>query len=239
MNWFVSFLFAILRPALGLIILAGLLVYWVLNKKLPKEKFLKLVVYIFSGIIIFRSLVLTFLNYWLWSQQLITQQLLPPHSPITYVLKYSWQHYWFESVIVIFAAIIVFFSIYFLNKKFENQLFYDEEKYLAALGILATGWPNCLIYLSLVLFLGVISHLIFLLIFAFQERKVQLERRTQGRDLSENLLKGEVLEAPPLVMSASRTFRFSLLYLWLPCALLVLLLGGIINKYIIINQLVI
>jgi len=37
MNWFVSFLLVIFCPALGLIILAGLLLYWVLKKKLPKE----------------------------------------------------------------------------------------------------------------------------------------------------------------------------------------------------------
>ena len=119
MNWFVSFLLTILRPALGLIILAGLLLYWVLKKKLLKEKFLKLSFYIFSGIIVFQSVFFTILNWWLWSQQGLTQGFLPPHSPISYILKYSWQHYWFESIITIIAAAIVFFGIYFLNKKFE------------------------------------------------------------------------------------------------------------------------
>ena len=202
MNWFVNFLFVILRPALGLIILAGLLLYWVLKKKFPKEKFLKFIAYIFSGIIIFQSVFFTILNWWFWSQQLITQRLLPPHSPINYVLKYSWQHYWFESIITILTAIMVFFGIYFLNKKFENHLFYDEEKYLAVLGILAIGWPNCLIFLCLVLFLGIIFHLGFLL---FNK-------------------KGN---------------RLPLIYFWLPCALLILLLGDIISKYIGINQFII
>ncbi|MCK4805970.1 MAG: hypothetical protein KAS91_02195, partial [Candidatus Pacebacteria bacterium] len=163
MNWFVSFLFTTLRPALGLIILAGLLLYWILKKKLLKEKFLKSVAYIFSGVIIFQSIFFTILNWWLWSQQGITQRLLPPHSLITYVLRYSWQHYWFESIVIIFTAIIVFFGIYFLNKKFEKNLFYNEEKYLAVLGILAVGWPNCLIFLCLVLLLGILFHLGFLL----------------------------------------------------------------------------
>ena len=160
MNWFVNSFFIILRPVLGLIILAGLLLYWVLKKRLLKEKFLKLILYILSGVTIFQSVFFTVLNWWLWSQQGFTQQLLPPYSPINYVLKYSWQHYWFESIVTIVTAIIVFFGIYLLNKKFEKNLFYNEEKYLAALGILATGWPNCLIFLSLVLFLGVVLHLI-------------------------------------------------------------------------------
>jgi len=202
MNWIVSFLLVILRPALGLIILAGLLLYWVLKKRLLKEKFLKLILYIFSSVIIFQSIFFTILNWWLWSQQLITQRLLPPHSPITYVLRYSWQHYWFESVVTIITAILVFSGIYFLNKKFEKNLFYNEEKYLAALGILAVGWPNCLIFICLVLFLGVVLHLISFLF-------------NKGRN------------------------RLALLYFWIPCTLLILLLGDIINKYIGVNQFII
>ena len=202
MSWFVSFLLVILRPALGLIILAGFLLYWVLRKKLPKEKFLKLSFYIFSSVIIFQSIFSTILNWWLWSQQGVSQRFLPPHSPISYVLKYSWQHYWFESIVTIIAAVIVFLGIYFLNKKFEKNLFYNEEKYLAALGILAVGWPNCLIFLCLVLFLGVVLHLISFLF-------------NKGRN------------------------RLALLYFWIPCALLILLLGDIINKYIGVNQFII
>ena len=202
MNWFVSFLLVILRPVLGLIILAGFLLYWILKKKLPKEKFLKLVIYIFSGIIILQSIFSTILNWWLWSQQGITQGLLPPHSPINYVLKYSWQHYWLESIVTIFTAILVFFGIYFLNKKFEKNLFYNEEKYLAVLGILVVGWPNCLIFLCLVLFLGVVLHLISFLF-------------NKGRS------------------------RLPLLYFWISCALLILLLSDIINKYIGVNQFII
>ena len=118
MNWLVNVLIEFSCPALGLIILAGLLLYWVLKKKLPKEKFLKLILYIFSSVIIFQSIFSTILNWWLWTQQGITQWLLPPHSPISYVLKYSWQHYWFESIVTILTATIVFLGIYFLNKKF-------------------------------------------------------------------------------------------------------------------------
>ena len=239
MNWFVFFLLAIFRPALGLIILAGLLLYWILKKKLPKEKFLKVITYIFSGAIIFQSIFSTILNWWLWSKQGITQQLLPPHTSITYVLKYSWQHYWFEPVIVIFAAIIVFFSIYFLNKKFENRLFYDEEKYLAALGILATGWPNCLIYLSLVLFLGVIFHLLI----KASDVVFRSHPQPSGHGVAEGDERGEDISkrarwaSERAEKNISRAYiRLSLLYFWLPCALLVLLLGDIINKYIGIDQ---
>ena len=253
MNWFVSFLFAILRPALGLIILAGLLLYWVLKKKFPQENFLKFIIYIFSGAIIFQSIFSTILNWWLWSKQGITQQLLPPHSPIAYVLKYSWQHYLFEPVITILSALIIFKIITSLNKKFNNVFFYDEEPYLASFGILVTGWPNCLIYLSSVLVLGILFHFLFLC-FNFNKRRrrgdvvektvAQAERAwspTIGRRSEAELERSDLAGVGHSVFSKqlSEPFRLSLLYFWLPCALLVLLLSGIISKYITINQLVI
>ena len=251
MNWFAEFLLVILRPALGLIILAGLLLYWILKKKLLKEKFLKLIFYIFSGIIIFQSIFFTILNWWLWSQQGITQRLLPPHSPITYVLRYSWQHYWFESIVTIIAAIIVFFGIYFLNKKFGKNLFYNEEKYLAALGILATGWPNCLIFLCLVLFLGITFHLILLIFntIILDENNLlrKVSRRPSGHGLSERSERESEVERQAGISSLGKSTasfrtnysRLSLLYFWLPCALLILLLGDIISKYIGVNQFII
>jgi hypothetical protein len=216
MDWLAIFLFSILRPVLGLIILAGLLIYWVLKRKLPSEKFLKLFFYIFIGIIIIRSLTLTLLNYWLWSQQMITQWFLPPYSPISYLLKYSWHHYWFESTATILIAFIVFFGIYLFNKKFEENLFYSEERYLAGLGILATGWPNSLIFLCLVIFLGIIFHLFNILFFFFKRVRREKEK------VKKNMLQDSI--------------RLSLLCFWVPCALLVLLFSDIINRYIGISQ---
>jgi len=249
MNWFVSFLFAILRPALGLIILAGLLLYWVLKKKFPQENFLKFIIYIFSGAIIFQSIFSTILNWWLWSKQGITQQLLPPHSPIAYVLKYSWQHYLFEPVITILSALIIFKIITSLNKKFNNVFFYDEEKYLAALGILTTGWPNCLIYLSLVLFLGMVFHFVILCFYQIINWKAKRgslrnAQTAERAGILSEAKKSEAVCASSKIhagdfgtFSKASPFRLSLLYFWLPSALLVLFLSGIISKYIGITQL--
>ncbi|NCN53182.1 hypothetical protein GW950_01825 [Candidatus Wolfebacteria bacterium] len=249
MNWFVSFLFAILRPALGLIILAGLLLYWVLKKKFPQENFLKFIIYIFSGAIIFQSIFSTILNWWLWSKQGITQQLLPPHSPIAYVLKYSWQHYLFEPVITILSALIIFKIITSLNKKFNNVFFYDEEPYLAALGILTTGWPNCLIYLSLVLFLGMVFHFVILCFYQIINWKAKRgslrnAQTAERAGILSEAKKSEAVCASSKIhagdfgtFSKASPFRLSLLYFWLPSALLVLFLSGIISKYIGITQL--
>jgi len=185
------------RDFFDFIFIISVLSFWFLKKKLPSIKSFKRILNIFIVVILFQAFSETFLNWWLWSQQRITQQLLPPHTSIAYVLKYSWQHYFFASIVTIIFALIVFWGIKSLNKKFNKTFFYDEEPYLSALGILAVSWPNCLIFLCLVLLLGVIAHFI--------------------------IQKG----------------RLPLLYFWLPCALLILLLGDIISKYITINQLVI
>ncbi|MFA5392114.1 MAG: hypothetical protein WC306_00255 [Candidatus Paceibacterota bacterium] len=190
---FLSFI----HPIWSFISIVGLLVFWFFKKKLPSIKNLKRILNIFFIIILSGAFLETFLNWWMWSKTELTQRLIPPYAPVTYVLHYSWQHYLFEPVITIIFALIIFKIIASLNKKFNNQFFYDEEPYLASLGILAISWPNCLVFLCLVLLLGVFSHI---------------------------LLKGK---------------RFPLLYFWLPCALLVLLLNGIISKYLIINQFII
>ena len=213
MDWISTFLFSILRPAIGLIILAGLLIYWIVKRELPQEKFLRTIFFVFIGAIIIRSFSLMFLNYWLWSQELISQRFLPPYTPISYFLKYSWQNYWFEPVVSVLLAFIVFWGIYLFNKKFEENLFYKEERYLASLGILATGWPNCLIFLSLVLFSGIIFHLFNILFFFFREKFKKSNKNT-----------------------LQISIRLSLLYFWIPIALLVLLFSDIINRYIGINQ---
>jgi len=191
-----AFLFFI-HPLWSFISIVGLLVFWFFKKKLPSIKSFKKILNIFIVVILSQAFLETFLNWFLWSKAELTQRLIPPYAPVTYVIQYSWQHYLFEPVIVILVALLAFWLINRLNKRFNNQFFYDEEPYLAVLGILVTGWPNCLIYLCLVLLLGVISH------FIVKEK------------------------------------RFPLLYFWLPSALLVLFLGGIISKYIGITQFVI
>ena len=164
-----AFLFFI-YPVWSFILIVGLLVFWFFKKRLPLIKSLKRILNIFIIIILSRALLETFLNWWMWSKSELTQRLIPPYAPVSYVLHYSWQHYLFKSIITILFALIIFKIIASLNKKFNNVFFYDEEPYLAALGILVTGWPNCLIFLSLVLFLGVFFHLIRIFLNSLAQR---------------------------------------------------------------------
>ncbi|NMB92501.1 MAG: hypothetical protein GYA31_02670 [Parcubacteria group bacterium] len=180
--------------------------------------------------------------------------MLPPYTSFSYIFHYSWQHYFFAPIVTILFALIILWGIKKLNKKFNETFFYDEEPYLAALGILATGWPNCLFYLSLVLFLGMISHcIVFLINFLnYKRRRGEVTEKTVAQaERAWFLNKAKKSEAErersDLAGVGHSVFskqpfeplRLSLLYFWLPCALLTLLLSDIINKYLIINQLVI
>ncbi len=233
-NFLHRWVFFIFRLGLPVI----LLVFFIFRRHFPSLKILKDIwlgtVILFLG----WALALSISNYSLWLHDPVSRNLLPPYMPLTYVLKYSWLHYFATPITTIIFSWAIFQAMQWFNKKFQNVFFYEEEPYLASLGILVTSWPNCLIYLCLVLFLGVVTHFIIFII-SLLRRKTGLERMIQGRDLKVKFKKGEVLEVPPLPMNASPVFRLSLLYFWLPCAFLVVLLGGIISKYLIINQLVI
>ena len=253
-------------PAISFLLITGLLLFQIFKKRLPSVKTLSNLIKIFISFLIIFAIVLSVLNYFAWKQNDVSKHLLPPFSPITYVLHYSWQHYLFEPVVVIVAALLLFWLINRLNKRFNNQFFYDEEPYLAALGILTIGWPNCLIYLSLVLFLGIIFHLFRIIFSSFIQKKARdmffhliflfsnsrgennslrkVSRRLSGQGSSERSERENETERQAAISSLGKStasfrasyFRLSLLYFWLPCALLVLLLGGIISEYLITNQ---
>ena len=240
-------------PAISFVLITVLLLFQILKKRLPSLKTLGNLIKIFISVLIIFAIFFSVLNYFAWKQNDVSKHLLPPFTPIIYVLHYSWQHYLFEPTVTILFAFIVFKIIASLNKKFNNVFFYDEEPYLASFGILVTGWPNCLIYLSSVLVLGILFHFLFLC-FNFNKRRrrgdvvektvAQVERAwspTIGRRSEAELERSDLAGVGHSVFSKqlSEPFRLSLLYFWLPCALLVLLLGDIISKYITINQLVI
>jgi len=254
-----------LSPAISFLLIAGLLLSQIFKKRLPSLKTLNILIKIFISFLIIFAIFLSVLNYFAWKQNDVSKNLLPPFASITYILHYSWQHYLFEPIVTILFALIIFKIIALLNKKFNNTFFYNEEPYLAALGILATGWPNCLIFLCLVLFLGVLIHFLF----RFKDFACLLKRsyrsifssfiqgeardiffrnhpQPSGHGVAEGDERGEDLRERACRAServeeniSRASFRLSLLYFWLPCALLVLLLSGIISKYLIINQFII
>jgi hypothetical protein len=138
-----------------------------------------------------------------------------------------------------------------LNQKYENTFFYEEEPYLAFLGILITSWPNCLIYLSLVLFLGVFSHLTILcfhsIINKTERGSLRNAQTAERAGVLSEAKKSEAVCASSKIHAGDfgtfskaspfrLSFRLSLVYFWLPCALLLIILNDIISKWHLIES---
>jgi len=168
MNFFVNFLYWDLLFFLGLITEGGLVIYFFFKKHPPSVMILRKIYFFYLFFLIFYALGLSGLNYYLWKSQEFTNKFLPPFTPISYFFRYSFQYFYFEIILRIVFSFIVFWGLNFLNKKFKERFFYQEEKYLASLAILVLGWPVSFFYLFFVLFLGVIYHLI--LIFFFKKK---------------------------------------------------------------------
>lgn len=187
-----SFLYWFVLPILGVIIEGGLLVFFLLKKRPPSLNFLSRLYKFYFFFLIIYAFFLTGLHYYFWSQGEITQYLLPPITPFNYFIHYSFYYFFLEIIIRLIFSLLIFLLILFFNQKFEKTFFFEEEKYLAAIGILTVGWPYCLLYLIVILVLSLITQLINLIIKKYQ--------------------------------------RISFLYLWVPAALLILFMSGIINQ---------
>ncbi|MGB9681081.1 MAG: hypothetical protein ACPLXL_00805 [Minisyncoccia bacterium] len=160
-----NFLYWLLLPILGLIIEGGILFFLCYKKIPPSLLFLKKLYYFYFIFLIIYAFSLSGLNYYLWSKGELTQKLLPPYTPLSYFFRYSFQYFYFEILLRLIFSLITFLGIHFLNKKFQQKFFYEEEKYLAALSILILNWPMSFFYLILVPVLGLISHFLYFLIF--------------------------------------------------------------------------
>lgn len=224
---------------------------WLLKRGLFKTKYLKLFLITLISFVFLFAFLKTVVNYFVWLNDPLSKNLLPPYTPISYFLRYSFQHYFFSAIVTIIFASLIFWLIIKFNKKFEEKFFYEEEPYLASIGILLTGWPNCLFYLTLVLFLGVVSHFL-IIIFAFflcrltKKGSLGNAQTAERAGILSEAKKSEAVCASSEIragdfgtFSKASFFRLSLLYFWLPCALLVLILNDIISKWSLIQYFII
>ena len=162
------------NPVIGFITLAGLVKIWVDKKKIPEVKYIRIAIIINVIFILLRSLYAAIVNYWMWSQSPATQEFLK----LDYVVKFSFNNYWFTPIITLLFSFLIFKLLVFANKKFNERFFYNEEPYLIVLGIILNPWP--------MLFFFIISSIICLLVLQifnlvkqklyFKNSKIMFER---------------------------------------------------------------
>lgn len=93
----------------------------------------------------------TGVQYWAWKTGgPLGEALLPPITPISYFLGYAGFRFWLPFLVNAVFAGLFFFVIYTAQKK-RGRFFYKGEEYLAAISLLAVGWPGIIVYVPLVL----------------------------------------------------------------------------------------
>lgn len=82
-------------------------------------------------------------------------------SGLRWFLGYIQTHFWNDYLVSLPFAILFVIIAYYFNRKYQDRFFEREEPFLAALGILLTGYPAFLFYIVLVLLLPAIVSAVF------------------------------------------------------------------------------
>ncbi len=162
------------NPVIGFLTLAGLVKIWIQTKKIPNIKYIKTAIWINLFFIIIRSIYSTIVNYWMWNQNPTTQKFLD----LDYIIKFSFNVYWFTAIITIIFSFLIFKILVFVNKKFNERFFYEEEPYLIVLGIVLNPWPILFFFIATSIFCLLLLQIINLIKqkIYFKNQKTEFER---------------------------------------------------------------
>ena len=113
------------------------------------------------------GVIFAILFYWSASQYFLwlnsdspARFLLPPHQDIGYFFYYVFFRFWATYLISLIIAILFFIAAKFLNKKYQERFFYEEEPYLLAASIFLVGHPGWIFYLLFLLIAALILSLV-------------------------------------------------------------------------------
>jgi len=171
-----NFFFYYFNPALAFLSLGGLILFWIVRRRLPHIKIIQRVFYMNLWGLIIQSFYLIVAHIWLWSLNSFTKILLPPYTSWKYALNYSLFRFAWGNCFTIVFALFVIWVMEKMNKKFDERFFYPEEKWLCALGIITNPWPRCFVFLILLLLTFLIIQTLNILREWKRNKKVKQER---------------------------------------------------------------
>ena len=105
------------------------------------------------------AMVKTGLQYYAWTQSELSRFFLPPYRSISYLLQYSWTHFWLNALLSVGAALL-FFGILRALQAHNPRYFDAGEVELGALIALVVGWPHVIVFVPVVFLLVVIISII-------------------------------------------------------------------------------
>ena len=162
------------NPVIGFLTLAGLVKIWVSTKKIPSIRYIKVAILVNIIVIVLRSLYSTIMNYWMWNRDPATQKFLE----LEYITKFSFNTYWLTPILTLLFSFLIFKIFVFVNKKFGERFFYEEEPYLIALGIILNPWPMLFLFIFSSVFCLLVIQIFNLLQqkLYFKKSKAEFER---------------------------------------------------------------
>lgn len=151
--------------------------------------------------------------------------IIPSYIGGTYLLFFLLTRLWGEYIISFIFALLFLWVMIWLNKKYDNRFFYDEEPYFGAIAIFLTGWPGCLYYLIILL----TSFLIF-----NASETITVKKRAEliktdklfkeERQTNQERATAPTVEEKPTPEESDESARFTLYYFWLPIAIVIIII---------------
>lgn len=155
------------------IIFLLLLIYLTRTYFLKRDQLAKVATIVFITVFlttIYKILASSLLQYYWWANSGgLSEYLLPPHQPITYFLRYSWQHFILSPIIGIVVAFLIAAYFLLLNRIFKKQYVDFEDMLILVSGAMIVGWPNLVIYIGIAFSLTIFR--IFYLFYIKREMK--------------------------------------------------------------------
>lgn len=110
----------------------------------------------------------TYAQYEFWLNDSVSNNFLPPVTPIAYFLHYSFTHFWQGRLIGIALALLFYLFLRLLSKH-RPWLFLEGETELGFVSALIAGWPGFVLFLPLI-FITAVPWTIFRQLVLKQER---------------------------------------------------------------------
>ena len=133
--------------------------------------------YIFLIVIVLIFILLFYQSwqqYQFWSQNEVSQYLLPPHQSINYFIFYVLARFFAPYLISLAVAVLFLFSAKALNKKYDERFFEPEEPYFGALAIFLSAHPGWLFYVVFIISAYLLIHFYSLLITHYSLQRISL-----------------------------------------------------------------
>lgn len=96
------------------------------------------------------TIYIGFLQFQAFNSGILSSQL-GTKSGFLWFLSYVQLHFWNQYLLSFLGGLLFFFIARYFNRKFGERFFWNEELYLASLGIFLVGYPGWFFYIILIL----------------------------------------------------------------------------------------